>query len=96
MKALARTIFTVSIVMTLTACSTVQGVVRDKPTGSPISSATVTVGRASTTTNAFGSYSLQGSWLPRDTMIINAPGYHLQTLTVGAPNAIHDIDLIPK
>lgn len=96
MKALARTIFVLSLAITSAACSTVQGVVRDKPTGSPISSATVTVGRATTTTNAFGSYSLQGSWLPQDTMIINAPGYHLQTLTVGAPNTIHDVDLVPK
>lgn len=80
----------------LTGCSgtLIQGVVRDKPTGNPISSATVTVGEATTNTDAMGSYHLDVSD-PTKAMIVNAPGYYIFTKTVGT-DTIHDIELVPR
>ena len=80
----------------LTGCSSVliSGVVRDKPTGNPISSATVTVGEESTATDAMGSYHLDISDTTK-AMVVNAPGYFLYTKTIGG-DKINDIDLVPR
>lgn len=80
----------------LGGCSSIpiQGVVRDKPTGNPISSASITVGEDSTSTDAMGSYHLDISDI-NQTMIVNAPGYYIYTKTVGQ-ETINDIDLVPR
>lgn len=84
-----------SLVSVVSGCTTVQGVVRDKPTGNPISSANVTIKNVNATTNAMGAYSLSGPFLPQDTMMINAPGYHIYTKSLGR-DTIHDIELTPR
>ena len=56
----------VLVAIILTACSSVQGVVRDKETGTPIPSAYVTVNRSSAVTNAVGHYHVIGSFVPGD------------------------------
>jgi predicted small secreted protein len=80
----------------LTACSSLQGVVRDKDTGSPIPSAYITVNRDSGTTNGLGHYELVGAFIPGDTMMVNAPGYNIYTQTIKTTNEIIDIDLTKK
>jgi len=77
-------------------CSSIpiNGVVRDKPTGNPISSATVTIGEKTTATDAMGSYHLEISDT-KDAMVVNAPGYFIYTKTIGE-ETIHDIDLVPR
>jgi predicted small secreted protein len=77
----------------LSACSTMQGVVRDKQSGSPIPSAHVVINRASATTNALGSFRIFGAFVPGDTMLVNAPGYNIYTRTVKSVNEIVDVDL---
>ena len=84
-----------SLLSVVSGCTTVQGVVRDKPTGNPISSANVTIQNANATTNAMGAYRLSGPFLPQDTMMINAPGYHIYTKSLGR-DTIHDIELTPR
>lgn len=91
-----RSFVAMTVAALITGCSSIsiQGVVRDKPTGNPISSATVTIGEKSTSTDAMGSYHLDIS----DTtaaMIVNAPGYYLFTKTIGEAT-IHDIELVPR
>lgn len=80
----------------LSACSTMQGVVRDKETGTPIPSAHVVINRDSGTTNALGRYVVQGSFIPGDTMLVNAPGYNIYTRSVRASHEIVDIELSKK
>ena len=95
MKKLTTT--TVIALMFATAgCSSIpiKGVVRDKPTGNPISSATVTIGEETTATDAMGSYHLEISDTT-DAMVVNAPGYYIYTKTIGE-ETIHDIDLVPR
>lgn len=86
----------IAIIALITGCSSIpiQGVVRDKPTGNPISSATVTVGESTTATDAMGSYHLEISDI-NEAMIVNAPGYYIYTKTIGK-ETIHDIDLAPR
>jgi hypothetical protein len=84
----------IAVILSVTGCSSMQGVVRDKPTGSPISSATVTIGSASTTTDAMGVYHIS-SPDSGETMIINAPGYNIYTKTID-DEKILDIDLVPR
>ncbi|ASF46326.1 carboxypeptidase regulatory-like domain-containing protein [Methylovulum psychrotolerans] len=88
--------FAAATLMLLAGCSGVEikGVVRDKPTGNPISSATVSVGKESTATDAMGSYTLEVSDTDQ-AMIVNAPGYFLYTKTIGK-DTINDIDLMPR
>lgn len=89
----------ISAFFLLTACSSVTGVVRDKETLTPISSATVTIPRvnSSTTTNAVGNYKLMGAFISGDTIMVNAPGYNIYTGTIrNAQNEIMDIELVPK
>jgi len=83
----------------LTGCSSVQGVVRDRETSSPISAATVTVVRtqSSALTDAVGHYDLMGMFIPGDTLMINAPSYNIstQTLKNSSKNYI-DVELVPR
>ncbi len=94
MKKISTLVGIATLLTVVTACSSIQGVVRDKPTGSPISSATVTVGSNSTTTDAMGAYHLPTPE-PEEAMVVNAPGYNVYTKTVGE-DKIHDIDLVPR
>ena len=80
----------------LSACSSMQGVVRDKETGTPIPSAHVVINRDSATTNALGSFRVTGTFVPGDTMLVNAPGYNIYTRTVRSVNEIVDVDLSKK
>lgn len=91
-KALALT----ALCLLISACSNMQGVVRDKETGTPIPSAHVKVNRDSATTDALGHYRLTGAFMPGDTVMINAPGYNIYTRTVKSTNEIVDIELIEK
>jgi uncharacterized protein YceK len=89
----------IGIVLTvLTGCSSVQGVVKDRETSSPISSATVMVTRTqnSTVTDAVGHYSLTGMFIPGDTLMINAPSYNISTQTLKSSQNYIDIELVPK
>ncbi|MFB9934752.1 carboxypeptidase regulatory-like domain-containing protein [Photobacterium aphoticum] len=97
---LKKIVFASAVLMALTGCSSVVGVVRDKNTSTPISSATVTVMRTSTSTltDAVGHYALSGMFIPGDTMMINAPGYNIYTGTLrkGVGTEFIDVDLVPK
>jgi len=80
----------------LSACSNLQGVVRDKETGTPIPSAYVKVNRDSGVTDALGHYKVVGAFIPGDTMMVNAPGYNIYTQTIKSTNEIIDVDLTKK
>jgi predicted small secreted protein len=80
----------------LSACSSMQGVVRDKDSGTPIPSAHVKINKNSATTDALGHYKVTGSFFPGDTMIVNASGYNIYTKTVKKRKEIVDIDLSKK
>lgn len=86
------------ILLLVTGCYTVRGVVKDKTTSSPIPSAVVTNTRlnVSSTTNAVGQYKLYGLFLPGDVIMVNAPGYNITTQTQTSPSQIVDIELQPK
>ncbi len=86
----------VALLTLLGGCSSIpiQGVVRDKPTGNPISSASVSVGDESAVTDAMGSYHLDISDI-NQTMVVNAPGYFIYTKTIGQ-ETVNDIDLVPR
>lgn len=73
-----------------------QGVVRDKETGTPIPSAHVAINRDSAMTDALGSYRIMGAFVPGDTVLVNAPGYNIYTRTVQSTHEIVDIDLSKK
>ncbi|MDD5273227.1 MAG: carboxypeptidase-like regulatory domain-containing protein [Methylovulum sp.] len=89
-------IATAALLVLIAGCSSIEikGVVRDKPTGNPLSSATVSVGKESTSTNAMGAYSLEISDTS-EAMIVNAPGYYMYSKTIGQ-DKINDIDLVPR
>lgn len=89
-------ILTSILAIFLSACSSMQGVVRDKESGTPIPSAHVKINRESGTTDALGHYKVIGSFVPGDTMLVNAPGYNIYTQTVRSTNEIVDIDLSKK
>ena len=80
----------------LSACSSMQGVVRDKETGTPIPSAHVVINRDNATTNALGHFHVTGFFVPGDTMLVNAPGYNIYTKTVKVMNEIEDVELSKK
>ncbi len=88
-----KTLTTLLFATLVSACSSMQGVVRDKDTGSPISSAHVKINRDSAITDALGHYRLHGDFMPGDTMMVNAPGYNIYTRTVKSTNEIVDVDL---
>ena len=81
----------------LTGCSSVQGVVRDKTTGSPVPSAVVTIGNRSGTSNATGYYRVSTLGTPGQTVLVDAPGYNIysETIKPDSPDII-DIELTPK
>lgn len=80
----------------LTACTSMQGVVRDKETGTPISSALVQVKQYDGSTDALGRYKVTGAFVPGDTMMVNAPGYNIYTRSVKSAKEIVDIELTRK
>ncbi|WP_160344518.1 carboxypeptidase-like regulatory domain-containing protein [Pseudomonas xionganensis] len=95
MKNLKHLFLTLPLIATLGGCMTISGVVRDKPTGNPISSASVTINNVSATTNAMGAYSVTGPFIPQHVIFVNAPGYNIYTKSVGR-DQIHDIELTPR
>lgn len=83
------------------ACSTtVRGVVRDKPTGNPLSSATVSIGERSAVTNAVGVYELKARVKSSSVLLINAPGYFMYSASVARRSdegdVVRDIELVPR
>ena len=88
--------------LVLGGCSTtIRGVVRDKPTGNPLSAASVAVGEASSTTNAVGAYSLKARVKPASALIVNAPGYFMYSASVAKTGSeggeiVRDIELVPR
>ena len=96
---------TISLVLPLLLAmgcsSTIRGVVRDKPTGNPLSSASVSVGDANTTTNAMGAYELKADVEPKSILLVNAPGYFLYSASVGkhgdeGSEMVRDVELVPR
>jgi len=77
----------------LSACSNLQGVVRDKDTGTPVPSAYIKVRQATGTSDAMGAYKVTGSFVPGDTLMVNAPGYNIYTQSVKSTNEIIDVEL---
>jgi chorismate synthase len=85
-----------SSLLVLSACSSIQGVVRDKSTGTPIPSAIVNVNQYSDSTDAVGHYEVTGAFAPGYTVMVNAPGYNIYTQTLKSTKEIIDIELTPK
>ena len=92
----------VGAVVVAAGCGTViRGVVRDKPTGNPLSSVTVSIGERSATTNAIGFYELKAKVRPSSVFLINAPGYFMYSASVGRRNEegrelVRDVELVPR
>lgn len=88
--------------LVLVGCSTVvRGVVRDKPTGNPLSSATISIGESNATTNAIGAYELKTRVKPASVLLINAPGYFMYSASVGrrgdeGSELVRDVELVPR
>lgn len=84
------------------ACgTTIRGVVRDKPTGNPLSAASVAVGDCSATTNAIGAYELRCDVEPKSILLVNAPGYFMYSASVARSKGdgdelIRDVELVPR
>jgi hypothetical protein len=93
--------FLLLLVLGAGCSTTVRGVVRDKPTGNPLSSATVAIGERSGTTNAFGAYEVRARVKPASLLIINAPGYFMYSASVGKKSdavceLVGDVELTPR
>jgi len=86
-------IVTSLLALFLSACSSIQGVVRDKESGTPIPSAHIKINRSTTTTDAIGHYKVVGAFVPGDTMMVNAPGYNIYTQSVKSITEVVDIEL---
>lgn len=90
------------VALVASGCSSVvRGVVRDKPTGNPLSSATVSIGEKSTTTNAIGAFELKARIKPSSVFLINAPGYFMYSASVGrrgdeGSELVRDVELVPR
>lgn len=90
------------IALALAGCSTtIRGVVRDKPTGNPLSSASVAVGEQSGITNAHGAYVLSARVKPASILLINAPGYFEYSASVAkrgdeGGEIVRDVELVPR
>lgn len=91
------------LLLAVVGCGTVvRGVIRDKPTGNPIGSASVAADDKSATTNAFGVYVLEGVDLkPSTVLMVNAPGYFLFSASVNrttndGEEIVRDVELVPK
>lgn len=88
--------------LTISACSTtIHGVVRDKPTGNPLSSASVSIGEANAVTNAAGAFTIKARVKPATTLMINAPGYFLYSASVAkrgdeGGELVRDVELVPR
>lgn len=91
-----------AVALAAAGCSTiVRGVVRDKPTGNPLSSVTISIGDRNATTNAIGVYELKADVEPKSVLLVNAPGYFLYTASVGRKkdeggDLVRDIELVPR
>ena len=83
-------------------CSTtLHGVIRDKPTGNPLSSVSVALGERSATTNALGVYELRARVKPSSAILVNAPGYFLYSASVAkrsdeGGDIARDVELVPR
>lgn len=80
---------------------TIHGVVRDKPTGNPLSSASVAVGDKNAVTNANGIYTLQVDVSPASVLTVNAPGYFIYSASVAkrsdeGDEIVRDVELVPR
>jgi hypothetical protein len=86
----------------LAGCSTtIHGVVRDKPTGNPLSSASVSVGERNAVTNAGGAYVLSVPVKPSSVLMVNAPGYFMYSASVAkhrdeGGDIVRDVELVPR
>jgi len=89
-----KVLFTAVAILSMSACSSLQGVVRDKSTGSPIASAIVQINDESSTTDGLGRYEVKGD--TGDTMMVNASGYNIYTKTVKSDDEIVDVELIKQ
>jgi hypothetical protein len=81
--------------------TTIHGVVRDKPTGNPLASATISIGKDNATTNAFGAYEIKTDVEPSSLLLINAPGYFMYSASVGkhgdeGGDLVRDVELVPR
>lgn len=83
-------------VLLLSACTSMQGVVRDKETGTPVASALVQIEQYDGSTDALGRYKVTGAFVPGDTMMVNAPGYNIYTRSVKSATEIVDVELTKK
>ena len=84
--------------------TTIRGVVRDKPTGNPISAASVSLGDNSSSnalTNALGAYVLRARIRPGAVLLVNAPSYFMYSASVARHNdegreLERDVELVPR
>jgi hypothetical protein len=90
------------VLLLAVGCSnTINGVVRDKPTGNPLSSASVAVGERSATTNAMGAFKLKARIKPASILVVNAPGYFMYSASVAkrsdeGGHLVRDVELVPR
>ena len=91
-----------ALALVLAGCSTtIRGVVRDKPTGNPLSSASVAVGERQATTGAVGAFELRVKVKPSSVLIVNAPGYFMYSASVAkhrdeGGEIVRDVELVPR
>lgn len=89
-------------VLAMGGCATtIRGIVRDKPTGNPLSSASVAVGDQTGTTNAVGAYVLSVRVKPASALLVNAPGYFMYSASVAKTGSeggeiVRDVELVPR
>lgn len=90
-----------ALILVAGCSTTIHGVVRDKPTGNPISAATVSVGERNATTNALGAFTLKAKVKPSSALVVNAPGYFLYSASVARGRSegrtlARDVELVPR
>jgi len=90
------------LLLLVQGCSTtIRGVIRDKPTGNPLSSASVAVGDRSAVTDAVGAYVLSARVKPASALMVNAPGYFMYSASVAKRSdeggeIVRDVELVPR
>jgi len=90
------------LVLVSAGCSTtIHGVVRDKPTGNPLSSASLSVGDRNAVTSANGAYTLTVRVKPPSVLTVNAPGYFMYSSSVAkrpdeSREIVRDVELVPR
>ena len=90
------------VLLAAVGCGTViHGVVRDKPTGNPISSASVSIQNQNATTNAVGVFKLSADLEPSSVLVVNAPGYFMYSASVAkrgdeGDEIVRDVELVPR